>query len=355
MKRKLFRMLATLLSLSLLATGCAVRAASDLSPGASGSLPFADVAPADWFYDDVKTAWSSGLISGKSDTVFAPNDSLTWAEAVKLAACMNQLYETGAVSIPAGSGADWYMPYIRYCESAGIVAAAYNWNAPADRAGYMEIFAAALPPEALSPVNDIPDGSVPDLASVTSGEYDAIYTLYRAGVAQGTGASHACEPTSPIRRCEVAAILTRMMFPETRISFSMTADAQPVPEGHVIETIGGVTYVDGILIANKTYSLPRDYAQEEAEALFGQDPRVFRQSVASLQADEAGQLQAIVTKSGELAGPRIVEHMVDAVLQFNGERSQDLRILRAVKKTMYKRLGKELPPELAESETRPIS
>ncbi|MBR3297450.1 MAG: DNA repair protein RadA, partial [Firmicutes bacterium] len=31
------------------------------------------------------------------------------------------------------------------------------------------------------------------------------------------------------------------------------------------------------------------------------------------------------------AGPRIVEHMVDAVLQFNGERSQDLRILRAVK------------------------
>lgn len=40
---------------------------------------------------------------------------------------------------------------------------------------------------------------------------------------------------------------------------------------------------------------------------------------------------AHVTKSGELAGPRIVEHMVDAVLQFNGERSQDLRILRAVK------------------------
>ena len=40
---------------------------------------------------------------------------------------------------------------------------------------------------------------------------------------------------------------------------------------------------------------------------------------------------AHVTKSGELAGPRIVEHMVDCVLQFNGERSQDLRVLRAVK------------------------
>ncbi len=40
---------------------------------------------------------------------------------------------------------------------------------------------------------------------------------------------------------------------------------------------------------------------------------------------------AHVTKSGELAGPKIVEHMVDAVLQFNGERSSDLRILRALK------------------------
>ena len=40
---------------------------------------------------------------------------------------------------------------------------------------------------------------------------------------------------------------------------------------------------------------------------------------------------AHVTKSGELAGPKIVEHMVDTVLQFSGERSQDLRILRCLK------------------------
>jgi len=40
---------------------------------------------------------------------------------------------------------------------------------------------------------------------------------------------------------------------------------------------------------------------------------------------------AHVTKSGELAGPRILEHMVDCVLSFTGERSSDLRILRAQK------------------------
>ena len=40
---------------------------------------------------------------------------------------------------------------------------------------------------------------------------------------------------------------------------------------------------------------------------------------------------AHVTKSGELAGPKIVEHLVDTVLQFSGERNQDLRILRSFK------------------------
>ncbi len=40
---------------------------------------------------------------------------------------------------------------------------------------------------------------------------------------------------------------------------------------------------------------------------------------------------AHVTKNGELAGPKIVEHLVDCVLNFTGERDQDLRILRAYK------------------------
>ncbi len=38
-----------------------------------------------------------------------------------------------------------------------------------------------------------------------------------------------------------------------------------------------------------------------------------------------------VTKDGQIAGPRVVEHMVDTVLYFEGERSHQFRILRAVK------------------------
>ena len=38
-----------------------------------------------------------------------------------------------------------------------------------------------------------------------------------------------------------------------------------------------------------------------------------------------------VTKDGAIAGPRVLEHMVDTVLYFEGERHQDIRMLRAVK------------------------
>ena len=38
-----------------------------------------------------------------------------------------------------------------------------------------------------------------------------------------------------------------------------------------------------------------------------------------------------VTKDGQIAGPRVVEHMVDTVLYFEGERNHQFRLLRAVK------------------------
>lgn len=38
-----------------------------------------------------------------------------------------------------------------------------------------------------------------------------------------------------------------------------------------------------------------------------------------------------MTKEGALAGPRVLEHMVDTVLYFEGESDGRLRLLRAVK------------------------
>jgi DNA repair protein RadA/Sms len=49
------------------------------------------------------------------------------------------------------------------------------------------------------------------------------------------------------------------------------------------------------------------------------------------QHDSALVLVGHVTKDGNIAGPRVLEHMVDTVLSFEGERSHQYRILRAIK------------------------
>ena len=54
------------------------------------AFPFTDIEETSgWIYESVKAAWEMGLINGKTDTQFMPDDNLTYAEAVKLAACMH--------------------------------------------------------------------------------------------------------------------------------------------------------------------------------------------------------------------------------------------------------------------------
>ncbi len=52
---------------------------------------------------------------------------------------------------------------------------------------------------------------------------------------------------------------------------------------------------------------------------------------AAKQSGTALVLVGHVTKDGQLAGPRMLEHLVDTVINFEGDRYQELRTLRAVK------------------------
>ena len=80
----------------------------------AAEFTFTDVTESDWFYNDVKTAVEMGLVNGKSETNYAPDDNLTYAEAIKLAACMNQLYNDGMITLKSGN--PWYKPFVDYCE-----------------------------------------------------------------------------------------------------------------------------------------------------------------------------------------------------------------------------------------------
>ena len=93
-------------------------------------------------------------------------------------------------------------------------------------------------------------------------------------------------------------------------------DAADGPDLVVIDSIQTM-YVDTLEAAPGTVSQVRASAQELI--------RAAKKRGAVLL------LVGHVTKEGAIAGPRVLEHMVDTVLYFEGERSHQFRILRGVK------------------------
>lgn len=254
----------------------------------AAEINFSDVKKDDWFYDDVQTVAEMGLINGKSDDRYAPDDNLTYAEAIKLAACMHQLYTSGTVTLTNGN--PWYQSYVDYCFEKGIIDKTYNYGEKATRAGYMTIFAKALPDEALKEINNIPDSSIPDVPS--DKDYAAaVYKLYRAGILNGIDDAHNCEPLINISRKEVAVIVARMMNEEKRTHFTTVSvdseqsekeNAEPdnTEQDEALEYVDNVYTTYEALIFSKT---PSDVSVDcgetatfQTEVLGGRKPFTYR-------------------------------------------------------------------------------
>ncbi len=93
-------------------------------------------------------------------------------------------------------------------------------------------------------------------------------------------------------------------------------DAQNAPDILVIDSIQTM-YVDTVESAPGTVTQVRTSAQELIRV-------AKRRGICILFVGH-------VTKDGQIAGPRVLEHLVDAVLYFEGDRGHQFRILRTVK------------------------
>lgn len=198
---------------------------------ATKTMDFADVPKTDaagnktWFYDSVAQAYALGLIVGYNTTppTFGPNDTMTYAEAVTLACRMHQRYHDGAATLQNGTDV-WYSTYMAYALKNGIIKTDLSPLAgmPISRKAYVDIFYAALPASEYKTINSIT--AIPDVANTSSNA--SVYTFYRAGILTGYTqnpgkAEGAFGPQDNITRCEVAAIMVRMMDASARVSFKL--------------------------------------------------------------------------------------------------------------------------------------
>ncbi|MEK7817765.1 MAG: DNA repair protein RadA, partial [Actinomycetota bacterium] len=104
----------------------------------------------------------------------------------------------------------------------------------------------------------------------------------------------------------------------------------------------GETNLEAVLAALKKLR-PEVVVVDSVQTLYSEEMGSVPGSVSQVR-EAAGRLMRLakeddisvllvghVTKEGSLAGPRVLEHMVDAVLQFEGDRNLTYRVLRSVK------------------------
>ncbi len=188
----------------------------------SPRLPFVDVDPEDWYYDELLFCYENGLIDGMTPTIFGGGNRLTVAESYKLSACLHQLYH--ATSLFPGNGKPWYKGYVDYCTGFDISCGEFSsYNSAITRRQFAEMLYSALPASELTPINDIPEGSISDISE--TGEWvDRVYDLYRAGIFTGYTADslhneHDFAPDNYISRAEMVSVICRILDDSQRIHF----------------------------------------------------------------------------------------------------------------------------------------
>lgn len=155
--------------------------------------PFKDVKVSSWFGKYVIDLYNDGIINGTSATTYAPNDTLTWAAALKLL-----LVSNGDLKAADATGADWSKNAIAKAAELGLVAADFDGAKAISRLEFCQVAAKLnklAESKTESKFTDCTDGYVMALvdAKVISGMTETTF-----------------EPAASLTRAQIAKILYQL-------------------------------------------------------------------------------------------------------------------------------------------------
>ncbi len=155
--------------------------------------PFKDVKVSSWFGKYVIDLYNDGIINGTSATTYAPNDTLTWAAALKLL-----LVSNGDLKAADATGADWSKNAIAKAAELGLVAADLDGTKAISRLEFCQVAAKLnklAESKTESKFTDCADGYVMALvdAKVISGMTETTF-----------------EPAASLTRAQIAKIIYQL-------------------------------------------------------------------------------------------------------------------------------------------------
>ena len=178
---------------------------------ATTAAQFSDVNTGDWFYQNVMDAVAAGIVSGRGDGTFGPNDRITRRD---FAIMVSKLLLDGedapeATTTPFSDVAanDYGLNAIAYCAENGIISGFDGEFRPGDNITRQE--AASVMKNALELTGTTSDLFADDAAIATWAKAN-VYACKAAGVFNGDDHNN-FNPTSTLTRAEAASIMVNAM------------------------------------------------------------------------------------------------------------------------------------------------
>ena len=159
--------------------------------------PFKDVKVSSWFGKYVIDLYNDGIINGTSATTYAPNDTLTWAAALKLL-----LVSNGDLKAADATGADWSKNAIAKAAELGLVAADLDGTKAISRLEFCQIAAK---------LNKLAESKTESKFTDCTDGY--VMALVDAKVIDGMTAT-TFEPDASLTRAQIAKIIYQLTLIE---------------------------------------------------------------------------------------------------------------------------------------------
>ncbi len=178
--------------------------------------PFTDIDPKSNLYGSIMGMYSLGLMNGVTETSFAPKNPITASQFAVIAVRIYEKYHGIASDFTAAPGVIWYEPYMIKASEYGLLPSGLaDYAKPLTRKQAFYITYRIFPDTELAARRKV--YRLPDL-SPADPQYQEIMALYRAGISGGSDVFGTFEGGRSISRMESAALLYRLVRPETRQS-----------------------------------------------------------------------------------------------------------------------------------------
>ena len=235
MRRILLVIVSLLLCISLSIPALAASELDAFQRTTNDAAAFSDVPAGSWYEAGVQAVYRRGIMTGTGAKTFAPTQTISWAQAITIAARIHAAC-TGA-EIAASDGT-WYESYVSYAAQTGLLPSTCPEGAAVSsrtitRQELAGLFANVLAAQSLPAIND---SSIPDLAAVDEEFRGAVRLMYAAGVFTGKSGGK-FDPMGSATRAEIAVIVARLLLPGQRVGHD--SRVHPVMSGQMGNYVQG--------------------------------------------------------------------------------------------------------------------